>query len=112
MDILLQTTTSETTNLPLWDFVLTDGKIETLSSTAEQKQRAIVASFLQQGTVPQLIATGNPWVEMLSGLVSPVEVDARMRKNIQEQTNTSIYGPIYDVVQNKLIVTIKEGQNG
>lgn len=105
MDILLQT--NATTRLPEWDFVVTNGLIRTVELEPETKQRAVVAAYLQRGTIPQLPSTGNPIVEMLSGSASPVELDASIRTNILDLSGSGLYGPTYTVEGNKVIIDIE-----
>ena len=93
---------------PILDFrVTSSGELHTISSETEIKQRAIVASFTQKGTIPQLPDTGVEWAEMLTGDVAPSIVNRQIINQMHECADTYGYTPNYDVVDNELIVTIE-----
>lgn len=108
MDILVQTKTDETSGLPRWDFVVKNGRVQTLTNTAEVQQRAVVAAYIQKGTIPQLVETGVPWLEVVTGETNILEADAQIRANIQEMSGSYSLLPVYSVEKNKLLCTIQE----
>lgn len=94
---------------PILDFEITgDGQLFSLLNEPAVKQRAIVASFTQKGTVPQLPTTGVEWAELLTGQVSPANVNSEIFDAIHNCADTYGYIPQYMSVDNQLIVVIKE----
>lgn len=92
---------------PILDFQITGkGELDLLFGEAEIKQRAIVASFTQKGTIPQLPNTGVEWVEMITSSVPPSEVNSQIIKQIRECADTYTYSPKYSTLNGELIVTI------
>ena len=108
MDILLSSNTDKSTGLPTWDFSLRKGVVQTIEKTAETKQRAVLASFLQVGTIPQLPNTGNPWLGVVLGEKNLLDADATVRSNIQNLAGTFSHVPVYSTSGNKLVCTIEE----
>lgn len=93
---------------PIIDFkVSSSGELITVSSEAEIKQRAIVASFTQKGTIPQLPNTGVEWAQLLTGDTTPAEINSQVMKQMHECANTYAYLPKYLVTDGKLYVTIE-----
>jgi hypothetical protein len=91
------------------DFDLSsDGNLTTITGTAEEKQRAIVAAFTQRGTIPQLPDTGVQWVELLTGQIGYAEVNSQILQAIHESAGTFAYIPKYTSENNKLVVSISE----
>ena len=76
--------------------------------TAAIKQRAVVASFTQKGTIPQLPETGVEWAELLSGQVSPANINSEIFSAIHDAADTYDYIPQYIAYDGQLIVDIKE----
>ena len=108
MDALTVTYTNELKER-IWDFQITaDGTLATVESSAETKQRATVASFLQRGTVPQLPDTGTQWAEFLMGSILPSELNSQVLENIHELADTYSYTPRYVTKDGRLYVTIEE----
>lgn len=106
-----------TTNkgLPQWDFILnTDanslnfGGVETVELDAEQKQRAIIATYLQKGTIMQMPDIGAPIVELLTGSMTPSAFNAALQENIHKLANTLAYKVDYSILDDKLVLNVTE----
>ena len=92
---------------PILDFEITEkGELSLLFGEEEIRQRALVASFTQKGTIPQLPNTGVEWSELLTSEVSPAEINSQIIKQIHECAETYTYSPKYSVLNGELIVTI------
>lgn len=108
MDFLLKDYTDSASE-PMIDFDLSsDGNLTTITGTAEEKQRAIVAAFTQRGTIPQLPETGVQWVELLTGQVGYAEINSQILQAIHESAGTFAYIPKYTSENDKLVVSISE----
>lgn len=109
VDLLISKTINETTKEPIVDFVPTkDGQLQVLYSNEAVKQRAIVSSFTQRGSVPQLPNVGVEWVEFLSEARSPAEINSQIFDAMHNNANTYAYVPKYETTKDELIVTIEE----
>ena len=109
LDLLISKTISETTKEPIVDFVPTkDGQLQALYSNEAVKQRAIVSSFTQRGSIPQLPNVGVEWVEFLSEERSPAEINSQIFDAMHNNANTYDYIPKYETFNNELTVTIEE----
>lgn len=109
MDVQMRSYTDRETKEPVWDFIMTDGELKFITSpTAEEKQRAVVAAFLQKGTIPQLPDTGTDWAGLLTDKTTAAQVRADVLDNIHNLADTYAYAPVYSTKDNKLIVSIEE----
>lgn len=111
LDLLISKTIDETTKEPLVDFVPTkDGQLQVLYAENAVKQRAILASFTQRGSIPQLRNVGIEWVEFLTEQRSAAEINSQIFDAMHEYANTYDYIPKYDTSDNRLTVTIEENK--
>ena len=109
MDVFITNYTT-TEKEPIQDFVITrKGELKLLSGEAETEQRAILSAFLQKGSIPQLPDTGVEWAELITGDITPAEINSQIIKSIHECANTYSYLPYYSYVDDKLLVSIKRG---
>lgn len=94
---------------PILDFEIKgDGTLTTFFADAATKQRAVVASFTQKGTIPQLPNTGVEWAEMLTGSVTPAMINSEIFDAMHKCADTYEYIPQYSVIDGQLVVDIKE----
>ena len=89
-------------------FLVKKGSLKPIDHNESDFQRAVVATFLQRGTVPQAPAIGNQWAECLTGDVSPQTVNSQVRESIIELTGGLKYLPKYTMSDGKLLVEVKE----
>ena len=94
---------------PILDFeIQRDGTLTPLFGEPAIKQRAIVASFTQKGSIPQLPNTGVEWAEMLTGQVGPANINSEIFDAMHNAADTYGYMPQYAYYEGQLIVDIKE----
>lgn len=91
-----------------WDFTLKNGTLKTIDHNVSDQQRAIIATFLQRGSVPQAPGIGNQWSELLTGDVQPQDVNAQIRDSIIQFTGGVKYLPKYSMKDGKLLVEVKQ----
>ena len=111
LDLLISKTINETTKEPIVDFVSTkDGQLQVLYAENAVKQRAVLASFTQRGSIPQLPDVGVDWVEFLTEQRSAAEINSQIFTAMHEYANTYDYVPNYETTKDNLIVTIEENK--
>lgn len=111
LDLLISKTIDETTKEPIVDFVPTkDGQLQVLYAENAVKQRAVLASFTQRGSIPQLRNVGIEWVEFLTEQRSAAEINSQIFDAMHEYANTYDYIPKYDTSDNRITVTIEENK--
>ena len=94
---------------PVLDFEIQgDGTLTTFFGETAIKQRALVASFTQKGTIPQLPNTGVEWAELLTGQISPANINSEIFNAMHNAADTYGYIPQYASYEGQLIVDIKE----
>lgn len=108
MDIEMINGTDEDTKETYWDFKVKNGILQTVDYTVATKQRSIIATYLQRGTIPQLPDVGNQWVEFQTGTVMPNELNSQIRKSILELSGELSYLPQYSEEDGKLKVEVIE----
>lgn len=107
MDFEMQNVKESSSQEVLWDFMIKDGKLCTVDYTQADEQRAVIATFLQRGTIPQLPSTGNQWAELLTGQTTPQQLNAQVRNSIMDMTGGLKYLPKYTEVEGQLMVEVK-----
>lgn len=111
LDLLITKTFNEETKEPIVDFTPTkEGQLQVLYANEAVKQRAILSSFVQRGSIPQLPNVGIEWVEFLSELRSPAEINSQIFDAMHNHANTYDYIPKYETSNNELTVTIEENK--
>lgn len=111
LDLLISKTIDETTKEPIIDFVPTkDGQLQVLHAENAVKQRAVLASFIQRGGIPQLPNVGVDWVEFLTEQRSAAEINSQIFNAMHEYADTYNYMPKYETTNDKLTVTIEENK--
>lgn len=108
MDIEMIDGVDKETHEKYWDFKVKDGKIQTVDYTVATKQRSIIATYLQRGTIPQLPDVGNQWVEFVTGTVMPNTLNTQIRKSIMELTGQLPFLPKYSEEDGQLKVEVVE----
>lgn len=92
----------------VWDFAITKGNLGVVDHSESEFQRAVIATFIQRGTVPQIQGFGNQWAELLTGQVTPQQLNAQIRDSIASVVDGMKFVPKYSMKDGKLIVEIKE----
>ena len=111
IDLLVDRTIDAQTKEPIIDLVPTkDKQLQVLYANNAIKQRAVLASFTQKGSIPQLPNVGISWVELLTGQCSPAEINSQIFNAMHDCAGTYDYIPKYDTENNTLTVTIEENK--
>lgn len=90
-----------------WDFSIKDGFLKWVDHAEADFQRAVVATFMQRGTFPQMAGFGNQWAETLTGQVAPQILNAQVRESIASVTGGMRYMPKYSMSNGSLLVEVK-----
>ena len=106
MDFAMTNIDTEVDRLALWDFKVTKGILQTVDNNEATEQRAIVATYLQRGTVPQSPSSGNQWVELMTSQISPQALNAQIRQSIIDYTGGLSYLPKYRDEDGKVVVEV------
>lgn len=96
----------------VWDFKVKDGVLHVVDHYKSEEQRAIIASYIQRGTIPQLQAFGVQWAELLTSQVSPQQINVQIRESISSVVDGLKFVPEYKMENGKLLVDIKAVNNG
>lgn len=91
-----------------WDFTIKKGSLQVIDHNESEEQRAIMATFLQRGSIPQAPSVGNQWAEFLTGGVMPQELNAQIRNSIINLTGGIKFLPKYESKDGKLFVEVKK----
>lgn len=112
MDLQMDSSTEPTaTAFPVWDFTVSSGIVSFLTGDLADVQAAGMAAFIQLGSIPQLPNLGVPLAEYLTKSVTFGDLDAAIRQSAQN-ANVPSYVPNYEVVNGRLIVTMRSVKTG
>lgn len=106
MDFAMTNIDTELDKLALWDFKVTNGRLEIVDHNEATEQRSFIATYLQRGTIPQSPSSGNQWVELMTNQISPQALNAQIRQSIKDMTGGISYLPKYIEKDGKLIVEV------
>ena len=106
MDFEMVDVKEDNTGLPLWDFKIKNGILETLDHNEAVQQRANIAVFLQRGTIPQMQTTGNQWAELITNQIAPQTLNVQIRQSILNLTGGLAFLPKYSDSDGKLLVEV------
>lgn len=111
IDLLVDRTIDAQTKEPIIDIVPTkDNQLQVLYANNAIKQRAVLASFTQKGSIPQLPNVGIEWVEFLTEQRSAAEINSQIFDAMHEYADTYDYIPKYDTSNDRITVTIEENK--
>lgn len=88
-----------------WDVAVENGLVPILTDDEENMQGAVLAGFLERGTIPQLPDAGVPWQDFLTKKISFGELDSEVRDSLR-LADKSEYYPDYELVDDKITLTI------
>lgn len=108
MDFEMTERVEKDTQETIWDFTVKDGMLATVDHSEADFQRAVIATFVQRGTVPEMETFGNQWAELLTSQVTPQQLNAQIRDSISKVVSGMRYVPSYKMEGGKLLVEIKE----
>lgn len=108
MDLKMRAEKISDNKNPEWDVKVINGIVPIISGDEEKQQRAVIAGFLETGTVPQLENAGVPWQNFITGGLTFGELDALIRNSINNAGVIEYY-PQYEIEGEKLTLTIGTG---
>lgn len=94
-----------TQNYPIWDLEVTNGIVPILTDDKEDIQTALLASFIEKGTIPQLPEHGVAWTDFLTGQITFGELDVLIRDSISK-AGKDLYRPEYQIENDRLTLLI------
>jgi len=105
----MQSSQSTPNTYQTWDYQVTNGLVPILSdsgapNSAEDAQSAMIATFVQVGTIPQLPEYGVDWLSFFTGEISIGVIDSSIKQNL---SNAGLnFLPSYDLINGNLVVTV------
>ena len=111
VDLLVTKTIDSASKEPILDFTFTaNGCLQEIFAENAVKQRAVLISSIQKGTIPQIPDVGVEWAELITGQTSPAEINSQIMDVMHKYADTYNYVPKYEVENNRLTVTIEENK--
>ena len=107
MDLKMRAEVITTTQHPIWDVKVTNGIVPIISGTEEELQTAILAGFIERGSIPLLPEAGVPWSDYLTQKITFGELDADVRDSLSAAAKDNFY-PDYEIIDDKLVMTINK----
>ena len=92
---------------PIWDVEVENGNVPIITGRDEELQCAVLAGFLEQGTIPNLPDAGVPWTDYLNKKLTFGDLDVAVRDSLQK-AGADGFQPEYDLEGDKL--TMKVGK--
>ena len=105
MDMQMAAERIDGTNYPTWDVKVVDGIVPIITDREEELQRAVLAGFLEIGTIPNLPLVGVPWADYLNRSITFGDLDVAVRESLR-QAGADGYQPEYDLTGDKLTMTV------
>ena len=104
MDIKMKTQEA-TTTYPVWDLEVENGIVPILKDEEENIQQAILAAFIEKGTVPEMPDVGIEWTNYLTGDLTFGELNAQIRQSLSNAEKDE-FRPEYLIDDDKLTMTV------
>ena len=92
-------------HFPIWDVKVLNGNVPIVTGSQEELQRAVLAGFIETGTVPNLPLVGVPWPRYLAKEITFGDLDVAVRDSLQK-AGADGYQPEYDIEGDKLTMKI------
>lgn len=108
MDAKLGNTQKTDNQFPTWDYVVVDGIVPMIFDAEEQQQQAVVASYLQLNTIPQLKTIGVDWVGFLTKKINFGELNSQIRNSL-DNAGREDYQASYSLINNQMNLKITKG---
>lgn len=112
MDFEMTDYNNTETQEKVWDFTIRNGRLAVLDHGDADYQRAVIATFTQRGTIPNMEGFGNMWAELLTNQITPQELNAQVRNSIASVIDGLKFVPKYSMSDGKLVVEIKAAVDG
>lgn len=97
----------KTAVFPIWDLKVENGIVPVITDDKEDLQGAILASFIEKGTVPELPDVGIEWTGYLTGKISFGELDAQIRQSLGNAEKDE-FRPVYQLENERLTLTVEK----
>lgn len=105
MDLKMKVQEISADKNPVWDLELINGIVPIIDGPQENMQTAILAAFLELGSIKQLPNVGVDWPAFITGRLSFGELDSSIRDSLTKAGQIN-YFPQYDIQDEQLIMTI------
>ena len=110
MDMQMSAERLGASHFPIWDVKVEDGIVPIVTGEQEELQRAILAGFLERGTIPNLPLMGVPWTEYLNKSITFGDLDVAVRDSLR-QAGADGYQPEYDLEGDRLTMKVGKVEN-
>lgn len=110
MDMIMAAEQISNDRHPIWDVKVESGNVPIITGVQEEEQRAILAGFLEAGTIPLLPDAGVPWAEFLTGQINFGDLDVAVRDSLQK-AGAYGYQPEYDIEGDRLTMKVGRVEN-
>lgn len=94
-------------NSEIWDIKTEGSIVPILTGEQENIQIALLACFLEKGTIPQLPEMGVEWTKFLTGDVTFGELDMQIRDSLQNAGKMDFI-PDYQIDGDRLTLTVSK----
>ena len=105
MDLRMKVQQQSESENPVWDVEINKGIVPIITGKIEHLQNAVLAGFLELGSIKQLPEAGVDWPGFITGVVTFGEIDSAVRDSLLKAGRSDFY-PQYELEDEKLIMTI------
>lgn len=105
MDMQMAAEQKRPNEYPIWDVKVQNGKVPIITGPQEELQKAILAGFLEQGTIPNLPQQGVPWTKYMAKDITFGDLDVAVRTSLN-QAGADGYQPEYDLDGDRLTMKV------
>lgn len=105
MDMKMAAQVMRPNEYPVWDVKVENGIVPFVTGNTEDLQRAILAGFLERGTIPNLPLQGVPWTRYLAREITFGDLDVAVRDSLR-LAGADGYQPEYDLDGDKLTMRV------
>lgn len=105
MDMKMAAEVKRPNEYPIWDVKVENGIVPFVTGANEDLQRAILAGFLERGTIPNLPGQGVPWTRYLAKEITFGDLDVAVRESLR-LAGADGYQPEYDLEGDRLTMMV------
>lgn len=105
MDMKMAAQVQRPNEYPIWDVKVENGIVPFVTGANEELQRAILAGFLERGTIPNLPLQGVPWTRYLAREITFGDLDVAVRDSLR-LAGADGYQPEYDLDGDRLTMRV------
>lgn len=110
MDMKMAAEVKRPNEYPIWDVKVENGIVPFVTGANEDLQRAILAGFLERGTIPNLPLQGVPWTRYLAKEITFGDLDVAVRESLR-LAGADGYQPEYDLDGDRLTMMVGKVAN-